>query len=79
MISNGKSKYLVSNIIDSKKETDCPKDADGQTLSPYELFSLLKIDHNHSYLKKLGLDGDSVLRKVTVCKIRKNKIDSKSL
>ena len=47
MTSNGKRKKLVSNIIDEKKEVDCPRDAGGQTLSPYELYCLSKIEHNH--------------------------------
>ena len=53
--SIGKSKYLVLNIIDSKKEADCPGDADGHELSPYELYHLSKIDCYDSYQKKLGL------------------------
>ena len=67
----------MSNIIDSKKEIDCPRDADGHKLSSHELYYLSKIDSNHSYLKKLGLNGGSMLKKATVCKKRKNKINSK--
>ena len=40
-ISSNESKYLVSSIIDSKKESDCPRDADGHKVSPYELYHLL--------------------------------------
>ena len=75
--SNGKSKYSVSKIIDSKKEAVCPRDADGHKLSPYELYHLSKIEWNHSYLKKLGFDCGSVLNEATARKKRKNKVDSK--
>ena len=77
--SNGKSEYSVSNIIDSEKEADCPRDADGHKCSSYKLYCLSKIECYHSYLKKLGLDGDSMLNKATVCTKRKSKINSKRL
>ena len=33
-----------------------------------------KIEHNHSYLKKLGLDGSNIIKNESVCKKKKNKI-----
>ena len=72
-------KYSVSNNIDSKKEADCSRHTDGHKISSYELYCLSKIDCNHSHLKKLGLDGGSMLKEATVYKKRKNKINSKWL
>ena len=65
------------NVFDSKKEADCSKDAGHNKFPPCELYHFLKINHNHSYLKKLELDDGSMLKKETVCQKRKNKINSK--
>ena len=58
------------------KGEDCPRDADGHKHSPYEIFHLLKIEFNHSYIKKLGLGGNSILQRESVCKRRRNKLIS---
>ena len=65
--SNGKRKHLAPNVIAKKNEDDCPRYADGHKLSPYELYRLSIIEHNHSYLKKLGLDGSIILKKGSLC------------
>ena len=66
---------VKEDIIDSKKKIDCPRNADGHKLSPYEIYHLSKIECNQFYLKKLGL-GDSMLKNATVCKKRKSKVCS---
>ena len=73
--SFGKRKHLAQNVLE-KKNKHCLRDADGHQLSPYELFPLLKIERNNSYLMKLGLDGNSVLKRESVCKERSNKLMS---
>ena len=50
-------------FIDSKKEADVPRDAEGHKISPYERCCLSKIAHNQSYLNKLVLVGGSMLKK----------------
>ena len=75
--SNGKSKHLVLNIIDKKSKDDCPRDADGLKLSPYELYCLSKIECNHLHLNKFWLHGGSMLKKEKVLQMKKNKISSK--
>ena len=51
--SIGERNHLTQNVIEKKNE-ECPGDADGHKLSPYELYHLLKNERDHSYLKKFG-------------------------
>ena len=74
--SIGKRDHSTQNIIEKKNE-DCQRDTDGHKLSPYELYCLSKIERNNSYLKKLGLCVNSILKEESVCKKRKNKLTSK--
>ena len=59
-----------------KNEVDCLRYTDGLKLSLNELYHLSKIECNYSYLKKLGLDGSSMIKKETACKKRRVKIMS---
>ena len=54
------------DIIDRKKDVDCSRDADGYKLSPHKRYLLSNIEHNPSYLKKLGLDSGSMLKNARV-------------
>ena len=50
-LSHGKSKYLVSYVIEKKNENDYPRNANGHKLSLYELYHLVNVESIQLHLK----------------------------